>query len=166
MKTAKIISSRLCAWGFAGLLILSAVNAPAQPSQKRVALNMVYNNLSVGQGRLGCAKCRHLPKTWTRRIFEPCAREFVRASHACRLFPVGIVSASGIVTSHLSGARLKIVAGVINTLLYTVIAAPDITSGAQLKGKRVGISRFNDSSELATRIAAKNSASTRTGTSR
>ena len=36
---------------------------------------------------------------------------------------------------------LKIVAGVINTLLYTVIAAPVIIpSGAQLKGKRVGIS--------------------------
>jgi NitT/TauT family transport system substrate-binding protein len=68
---------------------------------------------------------------------------------------VGIVSASGIVSSHLSGARLKIVAGVINTLLYTVIAAPEITAGAQLKGKRVGISRFGDSSELATRIAAK-----------
>jgi NitT/TauT family transport system substrate-binding protein len=50
---------------------------------------------------------------------------------------------------------LKVVAGVINTLLYTLIAAPDITTGSQLKGKRVGISRFGDSSELATRIAAK-----------
>jgi ABC-type nitrate/sulfonate/bicarbonate transport system substrate-binding protein len=70
-------------------------------------------------------------------------------------FPVGIVSPSGVVSSHLSGARLKIVAGVINVLLYSVIAAHDVTSGTQLKGKRVGISRFGDSSELATRIAAK-----------
>jgi NitT/TauT family transport system substrate-binding protein len=70
-------------------------------------------------------------------------------------FPVGIVSASGVVSSHLSGARLKIVAGIINTLLYTVVAARSITSATQLKGKRVGISRFGDSSELATRLAAK-----------
>ena len=70
-------------------------------------------------------------------------------------FPVGIVSTSGIVSSHLSGARLKIVAGVINTLFYTVIAAPGHHDRSQLKGKRVGISRFGDSSELATRIAAK-----------
>ncbi len=35
MKTAKVVSSKLCALGFAGLLILSAANAPAQPSPKR-----------------------------------------------------------------------------------------------------------------------------------
>jgi NitT/TauT family transport system substrate-binding protein len=70
-------------------------------------------------------------------------------------FPVGVVSASGIVSSHLSGSRVKIVAGLINTLLYAVIAVPYVTTGAQLKGKRVGISRFGDSSELATRIAAR-----------
>ncbi len=156
MKTAKVVSSKLCALGFAGLLILSAANAPAQPSPKRVALNMVYNNLSVGSGPIWVAQNAGLFQKHGLDVSLSLARGSLSVqAMLAGSFPVGIVSASGIVSSHSSGARLKIVAGVINTLLYTVIAAPEITSGAQLKGKRVGISRFGDSSELATRIAAK-----------
>src|SRR4026207_388630 len=56
MKATKVRPSKLCAWGFASLLILSTVNAAAQPSPKRVALNMVYNNLSVGSGPIWVAQ--------------------------------------------------------------------------------------------------------------
>ena len=117
---------------------------------------MVYNNLSVGSGPLWVAQNAGIFQKHGLDMTLSLARGSLSVqAMLAGSFPVGIVSASGIVSSHLSGARLKIVAGVINTLLYTVIAASDITSGSQLKGKRVGISRFNDSSELATRIAAK-----------
>jgi NitT/TauT family transport system substrate-binding protein len=154
-KQLKSLKS-LCAIFLASLLMLAAPAAEAQSSPKRVALNMVYNNLSVGSGPLWVAQNggifhKHgLDMTLSLARGSLSVQAMVAGS-----FPVGIVSPSAVVSSHLSGARLKIVAGVINTLLYTVIAAPDITSGIQLKGKRVGISRFGDSSELATRIAAK-----------
>jgi NitT/TauT family transport system substrate-binding protein len=148
---------------FAALIVAVAITlatselvAQTNPQDKRVALNMVYNNLSMGSGPTWAAQRAGLFQKHGLDVTLSLARGplSVQAMLAGS-FPVGIVSPSGVVSSHLSGGRLKIVAGVINVLLYAVIAAPDVTSGAQLKGKRVGISRFGDSSELATRIAAK-----------
>ena len=155
MKMTKLLCNlRLIICGV--LLILSSRDGRAQSTPKRVALNMVYNNLSVGSGPLWVAQNAGIFQKHGLDMSLSLARGSLSVqAMLAGSFPVGIVSASGMVTSHLSGARLKIVAGVINTLLYTVIAAPEITSGGQLKGKRVGISRFGDSSELATRIAAK-----------
>jgi NitT/TauT family transport system substrate-binding protein len=158
MEAGKPMSANFCALFFAGLLMFATADAPAQSSakDKRVALNMVYNNLSVGSGPLWVAQNAGIFHKHGVDVTLSLARGSLSVqAMLAGSFPVGIVSASGIVSSHLSGARLKIVAGVINTLLYTVIAAPEITSGAQLKGKRVGISRFGDSSELATRMAAR-----------
>ena len=158
MKITKRKSLNFCAVFFASLVMLPTPDVPAQPSpkDKRIALNMVYNNLSVGSGPLWVAQNAGIFQKHGLDMTLSLARGSLSVqAMLAGSFPVGIVSASGIVSSHLSGARLKIVAGVINTLLYTVIAAPDVTSASQLKGKRVGISRFGDSSELATRIAAK-----------
>lgn len=140
------------------VMVLASFDAAAQtgPKDKRVTLNMVYNNLSMGSGptwatqKAGIFQKHGLDVTLSLARGPLSVQAMLAGS-----FPVGIVSPSGVVSSHLSGSRLKIVAGVINVLLYSVIAAPDITSGVQLKGKRVGISRFGDSSELATRMAAK-----------
>jgi NitT/TauT family transport system substrate-binding protein len=158
MRNTKPMSVNLWAIIFASLVLLPTADAPAQssPKDKRVALNMVYNNLSVGSGPLWVAQSAGIFQKHGLDMTLTLARGSLSVqAMLAGSFPVGIVSASGIVSSHLKGARLKIVAGVINTLLYTVIAAPNVTSGIQLKGKRVGISRFGDSSELATRIAAK-----------
>jgi NitT/TauT family transport system substrate-binding protein len=158
MSVTKPISGTLFVFLFASLLMFPTAEAQTQssPKEKRVALNMVYNNLSVGSGPLWAAQNAGIFQKHGLDVTLSLARGSLSVqAMLAGSFPVGIVSASGIVSSHLSGARLKIVAGVINTLLYTVIAAREITAGAQLKGKRVGISRFGDSSELATRIAAK-----------
>jgi NitT/TauT family transport system substrate-binding protein len=156
MTITRLVLSNPCTIICAALLVLSSQDGRAQSTPKRVALNMVYNNLSVGSGPLWVAQNAGIFQKHGLDMTLSLARGSLSVqAMLAGSFPVGIVSASGIVSSHLSGARLKIVAGVINTLLYTVIAAPEITSGAQLKGKRVGISRFGDSSELATRIAAK-----------
>jgi ABC-type nitrate/sulfonate/bicarbonate transport system substrate-binding protein len=46
----------------------------------------------------------------------------------------------------LQGADLVMVAGFLNKLLYRLIARPEIASPADLKGKRVGVSRFGAAS--------------------
>ncbi|MGH7835378.1 MAG: ABC transporter substrate-binding protein [Candidatus Binatia bacterium] len=147
-------------WGFmvAAVFALLANDAAAQsgPKEKRVALNMVYNNLSVGAGPIWIAQRAGIFQKHGVDVTLSLARGSLSVqAMLAGSFPVGIVSTAGVVSSHASGGRLKIVAGIINTLLYSVIAAPDIKTGAQLKGKRVGVSRFGDSSELATRMAAR-----------
>jgi NitT/TauT family transport system substrate-binding protein len=137
-------------------LLTSNAAAQTEPKDKRIPLNFVYNNLSMGAGPIWVAHKAGIFQKHGLDVSLSLARGSLSVqAMLAGSFPVGGVSASGVLSSHLSGARVKIVAGLINTLLYSVIAVPDVTNGAQLKGKRVGISRFGDSSELATRIAAK-----------
>jgi len=52
----------------------------------------------------------------------------------------------------LQGADLVMVAGFLNKLLYRLIARPEISSATDLKGKRVGVSRFGAGADRATRL--------------
>src|SRR3990167_6027311 len=50
----------------------------------------------------------------------------------------------------LQGADLVMVAGFLNHLQYRLVARPEIKSVAELKGKRVGVSRFGAGADRAT----------------
>ena len=52
----------------------------------------------------------------------------------------------------LQGADLVMVAGFLNHLIYRLIARPEIKTVADLKGKRVGVSRFGAGADRATRL--------------
>ena len=52
----------------------------------------------------------------------------------------------------LQGADLIMVAGFLNKLLYRLIARSEIASPIDLKGKRVGVSRFGAGADRATRL--------------
>lgn len=52
----------------------------------------------------------------------------------------------------LQGADLVMVASFLNHLLYRLIARPEIKTPADLKGKRVGVSRFGAGADRATRL--------------
>ncbi|MBM4297220.1 MAG: ABC transporter substrate-binding protein [Deltaproteobacteria bacterium] len=52
----------------------------------------------------------------------------------------------------LQGADLVMIAGFLNKLLYRLIARPEIGAAADLKGKRVGVSRFGAGADRATRL--------------
>ena len=52
----------------------------------------------------------------------------------------------------LQGADLVMVAGFLNHLLYRLIARPEIKTPAELRGKRVGVSRFGAGADRATRL--------------
>jgi NitT/TauT family transport system substrate-binding protein len=55
--------------------------------------------------------------------------------------------------ANMAGGEMVIVAGVTHRLPYQIIARPEIKSAADLKGKRVAISRFGSSSEWIIRMA-------------
>jgi ABC-type nitrate/sulfonate/bicarbonate transport system substrate-binding protein len=52
----------------------------------------------------------------------------------------------------LQGADLVMVAGFLNHLLYRLVGRPEIRSVSELKGKRVGVSRFGAGADRATRL--------------
>jgi ABC-type nitrate/sulfonate/bicarbonate transport system substrate-binding protein len=52
----------------------------------------------------------------------------------------------------LQGADLVMVASFLNHLLYRLVARPEIKTAAELRGKRVGVSRFGAGADRATRL--------------
>lgn len=59
------------------------------------------------------------------------------------------------IASRTQGADTIIVAATVNTLPYSVVAAKGITTWEQLKGKKVGISRFGSGTDTAMRLVVK-----------
>jgi NitT/TauT family transport system substrate-binding protein len=61
----------------------------------------------------------------------------------------GITAASAVVAAGLSGADTIYIGAIQRTFGFWVVATPDITSPADLRGKRVGITRRNSTSDVA-----------------
>ena len=68
---------------------------------------------------------------------------------------IAINSAPMTIASRAQGADSIIVAATVNTLPYSLITAKGITSWDQLKGKRIGISRFGSGTDTAIRLICK-----------
>ncbi|HEY7560187.1 MAG TPA: ABC transporter substrate-binding protein [Candidatus Binatia bacterium] len=68
---------------------------------------------------------------------------------------IASLSGSGLVQAALQGAETVIISAAINGFIFKVFGAPEITSPAQLKGKKIGVSRYGATSDFAVRLALK-----------
>src|ERR1700746_3418808 len=64
-------------------------------------------------------------------------------------------SATEVVTAHMAGLPLKILAALINKFVYSFVTPATITKPLDLKGKAVAVSRFGSGSDFITRLALK-----------
>ena len=64
-------------------------------------------------------------------------------------------SATEVVTAHLAGFPLKILAALINKFVYSFVTPATITKPQDLRGKAVAVSRFGSGSDFITRLALK-----------
>ncbi len=64
-------------------------------------------------------------------------------------------SATEVVSSHMGGFPLKILAALINKFVYSFVTPMTITRPQDLKGKAVAVSRFGSGSDFITRMALK-----------
>jgi NitT/TauT family transport system substrate-binding protein len=64
----------------------------------------------------------------------------------------GEMTGSLMAAPRLQGADVVMVAGFLNQLIYRMIVRPEIKSAGDLKGKRVGVSRFGAGADRATRL--------------
>lgn len=58
-----------------------------------------------------------------------------------------------VVNAYMQGAKIKIIGGVTNLLPYTFIVPSTIRSAEQIKGKKIGISRFGSNTDYVVRLA-------------
>src|SRR5712692_8904709 len=133
---------------------LQAALGEKQPALSK--LDVVYNNISIGAAPVWVTH----EAGFFRKHDLDVALTFARGVLATQAmvigsFPIGFTSVSSVINANLAGARLRFVGAVTNKLIYAVVTARDITMPSQLKGKRVGIARFGDASETATRFAAR-----------
>jgi ABC-type nitrate/sulfonate/bicarbonate transport system substrate-binding protein len=67
--------------------------------------------------------------------------------------PIGVVGGSAPIVARVRGADTVILAGVFNTMPFSLVVVPSVKSGSDLKGKKIAISTFGSSSDLAARMA-------------
>ena len=67
-----------------------------------------------------------------------------------------IIAGSAVVNAAVAGEDLRIIAGLVNTYIYSLIVQPDIQSAEDLRGKTFAISDFGGSSDTATRVILAN----------
>lgn len=68
---------------------------------------------------------------------------------------IASLSGSGLVQAALQGADTVILSAALNGFVFKVFGPPDMTSAAQLKGKKLGVSRYGATSDFAIRLALK-----------
>ncbi len=68
---------------------------------------------------------------------------------------IASLSGSGLVQAALQGADTVLIAALINGFVFKVFAVPEISSPSQLKGKKIGVSRYGATSDFAVRLALK-----------
>jgi ABC-type nitrate/sulfonate/bicarbonate transport system substrate-binding protein len=129
-------------------------------------LNVVYSNISVSSAPIWVTQQAGI---FRKHGFD--ARlSFARGTLAAQAmlagsFPVGFISPSNVVTSNLAGARMKMVGGVIDKMVYMVVSAKNVANPAQLRGKRMGISSFGLLRKPRPALPSKSSVSIRSATS-
>ena len=68
---------------------------------------------------------------------------------------IASVSGSGLVQAALQGADTILLSAALDGFVFKVFGAPEITGPAQLKGKKLGVSRYGATSDFAVRLALK-----------
>src|SRR5512132_3712286 len=68
---------------------------------------------------------------------------------------IASLAGSGLVQAALQGAETVMISAAINGFIFKVFGAPEITSPAQLKGKKLGVTRYGATSDFAVRLALK-----------
>jgi len=68
---------------------------------------------------------------------------------------IASLSGSGLVQAALQGTDTVLISALINGFVFKVFGAPEIFTPAQLKGKKLGVSRYGATSDFAVRLALK-----------
>jgi len=67
--------------------------------------------------------------------------------------PIGLFTGGAVINSNLAGGDLVVIGSSMNVMTFSVIARPEIRRIEDLKGKKIGISRFGSATDFGLRYA-------------
>jgi ABC-type nitrate/sulfonate/bicarbonate transport system substrate-binding protein len=65
--------------------------------------------------------------------------------------PIGVFTGGAVINANLAGGDLVVIASSMNVMTFVVMARPDIRRPEDLKGKRIGVSRFGSATDFGLR---------------
>jgi ABC-type nitrate/sulfonate/bicarbonate transport system substrate-binding protein len=139
------------ALGFALLLTLAGATPAAAQAKVRV-------NWTAISGTQTAFWLAHEEGIFTRNGLDVELIHIPSTSRAIQAMLAGEVAFSAlditnVIEANLKGADMVLLAGVTNRLTFSVMARPAIKTMAELRGKRVGITRIGSSTHVASQVA-------------
>lgn len=67
--------------------------------------------------------------------------------------PIGVFTGGAVVNANLAGGDLVVIASSMNVMTFAVMARPEIRRPEDLKGKKIGVSRFGSATDFGLRYA-------------
>ena len=67
--------------------------------------------------------------------------------------PIGVFTGGAVINADLAGGDLTVIASSMNVMTFVVMARPEIRRPEDLKGKKVGVSRFGSATDFGLRYA-------------
>ncbi len=147
MATAARFRPRLLLWLV--LFILAPVCAAAQER-----LRTAYGAVSVQSGLVWLAKQKNLFAKYNltpEMVYIPGGSINIQALISGNLDISQLTAAPG-VAANLEGADIVYIACFVDKLNYQLVTRPEVKSTAELKGKRLGISRFGSAADFGLRV--------------
>ncbi len=65
--------------------------------------------------------------------------------------PIGVFTGGSVINSNLAGGDLVVIASSMNVMTFVVMARPEIRNAEDLKGKKIGVSRFGSATDFGLR---------------
>jgi len=122
-------------------------------SQTKVKLNVNYPAISgVIAGLWVAAEANYFDKYGldAKLIYIPTALQATRVIMSGDA-PIGLSGGTPVVNAALGGAELVMIGGIANVPAFYIMAASEIKSVADLRGKTLGVTRFGSSTDFALR---------------
>jgi NitT/TauT family transport system substrate-binding protein len=138
-----------------GIVLIVLFGAAAAPAAER--MRIAYSSISGAYVGIWVAHDANLLAAEgldDQLIFIPSATQLAQVTVAG---DVDIASLGGgpMMAAVLSGADLKAIGNNVNKLVFSIHVRPDVKSVEDLRGKRIAVSRFGSSSDVAARYALR-----------
>ena len=133
-----------------GLLFIGQSRSFGQTSNLRIAFNGFGGTAPIFLGQDAGIFRKH--NLTLEMIFIPGGSLSLQALIG-RSLELLLTGGPPVINAYLQGAKIKIIAGTVNLLPYSFVTVAGIRAAEQLKGKKIGISRFGSNTDYVVRLA-------------